>query len=157
MYPTLPHYSQLTAPKRRMVGLKEQGLTHAQIADAIVSEFNGATTTKNTVDDLFREGSVCRKALREWQEYLADQAVIEAKQLIRSTYKDSVAVLVELSKPPHKPSIRIKAARSLAQSLLSTKELTRVQSDTPTYSVIIDAEMEAILRSTMNEQEAAPG
>jgi phosphoglycolate phosphatase-like HAD superfamily hydrolase len=157
MYSTLPSYSLLTAPKRRMVELKQQGLTHVQIANAIVSEFEEATTTKNTVDDLFREGTACRAALLEWREYMADQAVAEARQLVRATYKDAITTLIELSKPPHAPNVRANAARALAQNLLSAKDLSKLPSEVSVYSEAINAEIAAIMRSALPEREAVPG
>lgn len=148
MKPQLPAYYRLSAQKRRMVELRERGYTHVQIAKTIQVEFDNITITKGAVSDLFREGTPCHEALNELREYLADQAVQEAQQLVRSTYKDAVATLIELTKKPAPPHVRVNAAKSLAQNILSIKELAQTN-DSGNSANNLNEEITAIIKSAL--------
>ena len=156
MKPQLPAFSRLSAQKRRMVELRERSYTYAQIAKLIQFEFDGAKLSKGAVSDLFRDGTACDKALLELREHLANEAVKEARRLVRSTYKEAIATLIELSKKPSPPHVRVRAAQTLAQNILSIRELAKADESNDTANTI-NNEIATIINSALPQSSKGAG
>jgi hypothetical protein len=59
----------------------------------------------------------------EYSAQLADQALKEAKQIARRFSKTAIAIMVELMGPTHEPTVRLNAAKALANKYVPDRQL----------------------------------
>lgn len=119
---TARDFTELPALKQKAVLLKSHGHTHATIASRLRVEFE-TNTTKKTVDGWFETDGLLWHPYMSLNEKLADQALAEAHQLVRTYAGEAVQTLRELSRPPHPATVRVSASRALASVLLRNPEV----------------------------------
>jgi hypothetical protein len=118
----LRSFAQLSARYQQAVVLKAQGQHHEAIASALTAEFGGSCS-RNTVNQWFAAGGLLEQAYMEYSAQLADQALKEAKQIARRFSKTAIAIMVELMGPTHEPTVRLNAAKALANKYVPDRQL----------------------------------
>lgn len=149
---TTRDFAELPALKQKAVLLKSHGNTHAAIARRLSAEFQ-SSTTKKTVDGWFETDGLLWRPYMNLNEKLADQALAEAHQLVRTYAGEAVQTLRELSRPPHPATVRVSASRALAGVLLRNPEVAAKKPPQSPLDELINKEIADIMRSTQVQGE----
>lgn len=110
-------FAQLSGPHRLMVLLKAFHVHYNDMA-AIVEQEYGRKYSRYTINQYFAVGGYLEQAYGDIREQMANEWLVESKQLAKLYTRDAVNTLDDLMKPEMPPRIRKAAAKYVLDKVL---------------------------------------